>query len=248
MSAGLDPETGAILLIDKPVGWTSFNALAKIRSALLALCGHRVKVGHAGTLDPLASGLLILGTGQCTKQLQALADEDKTYTATLRLGQSTPSFDAETEVVLERPWEHLDTRAVQAVLRRFTGEIMQRPPDFSAKRYRGERAYFLARAGETVRFTPIPLTIHELKLMRLEGPEATVHVRCSKGTYVRSLAHDIGEALGCGAHLVALRRTASGGFQVSDARTPEQWSQWLDAWAVERRAQAENRPAGPIGP
>lgn len=238
MNAELDPEAGAILLVDKPVGWTSFNALSKIRAALLALCGHRVKVGHGGTLDPLASGLLILGTGNCTKQLQALAEEDKAYTATLRLGQTTPSYDAETEVDRERPWEHIDPEAVRSVLNQFTGEIMQRPPDFSAKRYKGERAYFLARAGESVKFTPIPVTIHELEFIGLEGPDATIHARCSKGTYVRSLAHDIGEALGCGAHLVALRRTASGGFHVRDARTPEQWSQWLDAWAFKRGAKA----------
>ena len=237
MSGELDPETGAIMLVDKPVGWTSFNALSKIRAALLALCGHRVKVGHGGTLDPLASGLLILGTGKCTKELQALADEDKAYTATLRLGQSTPSYDAETEVDRERPWEHVDEPAIRAVLGKFTGEILQRPPDFSAKRYRGERAYYMARAGEEVKFTPVPLSIHELELLSLQGPDATVHVKCSKGTYVRSLAHDIGEALGCGAHLVALRRTASGGFRVEDARTPEQWSLWLDAWAFKRGAK-----------
>jgi tRNA pseudouridine55 synthase len=237
MNGELDPEAGAILLIDKPVAWTSFNAVAKIRSALLALCGHRVKVGHAGTLDPLASGLLILGTGSCTKQLQALADEDKAYTATLRLGQRTPSYDAETAVDLERPWQHLDEEAVRAALSRFTGDILQRPPDFSAKRFKGERAYYMARAGETITFEPVPLTIHEITLMELNGPNATVHIRCSKGTYIRSLAHDIGEALGCGAHLVGLRRTASGGFRVEDARTPEQWSQWLDAWAYKRKAK-----------
>lgn len=235
MSVELDPEAGAILLVDKPVGWTSFNVVAKVRAALRALCGHRVKVGHAGTLDPLASGLLILGTGSCTKQLQALADEDKAYTAILRLGQSTPSYDAETAVDLERPWGHLDAAAVGAVLPQFTGAIMQRPPDFSAKRYQGERAYRLARAGAPVDLAPVALTISRLELVQVDGRDATIDIRCSKGTYVRSLVHDIGEALGCGAHLVGLRRTASGGLHLRDARTPEQWSQWLDGWAFKRR-------------
>ncbi len=234
MTEELDPEKGAILLVDKPVDWTSFNAVSKVRAALRALCGHRVKVGHAGTLDPLASGLLILGTGACTKQLQDLSAEDKTYTATLRLGQSTPSYDAETPVSAERPWEHVDAAAIEAVLPRFRGEIMQRPPDFSAKHFQGERAYALARAGEQVDLQPVPLTIHSLELKELRGREAVLEVRCSKGTYVRSLAHDIGEALGCGAHLVNLRRTASGDFHVRDAQTPEEWSQWLDRWAFKR--------------
>ncbi|HMN05592.1 MAG TPA: tRNA pseudouridine(55) synthase TruB [Flavobacteriales bacterium] len=235
MSGELDPEAGAILLVDKPVGWTSFNVVNKVRAALRALTGHNVKVGHAGTLDPLATGLLILGTGKCTKQLPLLTDEDKSYLATLRLGQSTPSYDAETEVVRERPWEHLDEPDIRNVLGRFTGEIMQRPPNFSAKRFQGEKAYHLARSGEVVDLPPVPLTIHRLEFQAMQGPEVTFEVDCSKGTYIRSLAHDIGEALGCGAYLTALRRTASGGFHVRDARTPAQWSEWLDAWAQTRR-------------
>ncbi|MBZ0207496.1 MAG: tRNA pseudouridine(55) synthase TruB [Flavobacteriales bacterium] len=239
MNEELDPEAGAILLVDKPITWTSFNVVAKIRAALRALCGHRVKVGHAGTLDPLASGLLVLGTGTCTKQLQHLADEDKSYTATLRLGQSTLSYDAETDVEVERPWEHIDEAAIRAVLPRFTGEIEQRPPDFSAKRFKGERAYHLARAGEFVDLPHVTLTIHHLELVEVQGSDVTIEVRCSKGTYIRSLAHDIGEALGCGAHLVGLRRTASGDFHVRDARTPEQWSRWLDHWASERSGKTD---------
>ncbi len=236
MTGELDPETGAILLVDKPVGWSSFNVVAKVRVALLVLCGHRVKVGHGGTLDPLASGLLIIGTGNCTKQLQALAGEDKAYAATIRMGQSTPSFDAETDVSRERPWQHIDEAAIRAVLAGFVGAIMQRPPDFSAKRFKGERAYYLARAGETVEFPLVPLTIHELEYVGSQGRDIQIYVRCSKGTYIRSLAHDIGEALGCGGHLVALRRMASGDFSVAQARTPAQWSQWLDAWAINRHS------------
>lgn len=237
MSEDLDPVKGAIMLVDKPVGWTSFNVVAKIRGALRAVTGQKVKVGHAGTLDPLASGLLVLGTGSCTKQLPKLTDEDKNYVATLRLGQSTPSYDAETEVDRERPWEHIDEAAVREVLKRFTGEIMQRPPDFSAKRFQGERAYHLARSGEVVELPPVPVTIHHLELLRMEGHTVTLDVHCSKGTYIRSLAHDIGEALGCGAFLTGLRRMASGSFHVREARLPEEWSQWLDEWAQRRLKQ-----------
>lgn len=231
MSGELDPKSGAILLVDKPVGWTSFNVVAKIRGALHALTGQKVKVGHAGTLDPLASGLLVIGTGRCTKQLPQLTDDDKIYVATLRLGESTPSYDAETEVDQERPWEHIDEGAVRQVLERFTGNIMQRPPDFSAKRFRGERAYHLARSGEAVELPSVPVIIHRLELLKMEGHSVTVEVHCSKGTYIRSLGHDIGEALGCGAYLIGLRRLASGNYHVRDARLPEEWSAWLDQWA-----------------
>jgi len=232
MSNALDPEEGAIMLVDKPQDWTSFNVVAKIRAGLQAVCGRRIKVGHGGTLDPLATGLLVIGTGKCTKQLQHFADADKTYVATLRLGESTPSYDAETEVDTERPWAHIDEERLRAVLPRFTGEIQQRPPDFSAKRFQGERAYHLARAGEPVELPPVTLTIHRLALINFDAPHATLEVHCSKGTYIRSLAHDMGQALGCGAHLAALRRTASGDLHVRDARTPEQWSKWLDEWAA----------------
>ena len=239
VSGALDPEKGAILLVDKPVGWTSFNVVSKVRKTLRKLCGHRVKVGHAGTLDPLASGLLVIGTGSCTKQLQTLADEDKRYVAVLRLGQTTASYDSEMPVEIEQPWAHIGVAEVQAVLPQFTGAIMQRPPDFSAKRFEGERAYHLARKGEHVDLPPVALTIHSIELIGFQGPEVTLDVYCSKGTYLRSLAHDIGQALGCGAHLSALRRTASGNLQVGDARTPEQWSEWFDEWVLTR-----NTPLG----
>jgi tRNA pseudouridine55 synthase len=240
MMEPIDPEAGAILLVDKPVTWTSFNVVSKVRMTLRKLCGHRVKVGHAGTLDPLASGLLIIGTGGCTKELQQLTDEDKAYTATLRLGQTTPSYDAETDVDRERPWEQVDEAAIRQVLQDFTGPIQQFPPDYSAKRFNGERAYFLARKGEAVDLPARPVIIHALDLVSRQGPDVTVDVRCSKGTYIRSLAHDIGQALGCGAHLVGLRRTASGAFHVKDARTPGEWSQWFDRWASARKANGDS--------
>jgi tRNA pseudouridine55 synthase len=227
---GLDPKAGAILLVDKPVTWTSFNVVSKVRGTLRKLCQHRVKVGHAGTLDPLASGLLIIGTGTCTKLLPGLTGEDKAYTATLRLGAITASYDAETEEEEARPWEHLSETDVRAALDRFTGEIHQRPPNFSAKRFEGERAYHLARKGEHVDLAKAPVRIDRLELVGISGREVTIEVACSKGTYIRSLAHDIGQELGCGSYLSALRRTRSGSYSLSDARTPAQWSAWFDEW------------------
>ena len=241
MDEGLDPEAGAILLVDKPVGWSSFNVVAKLRGALRKLCGHKVKVGHAGTLDPLASGLLIIGTGKCTKLLPGLTDEDKAYTATLRLGARTASYDAETPEEEPRPWEHVDGTAIGAVLNNFRGPIQQRPPLFSAKRLGGERAYFLARKGADVELPPSAVRIHRLELLAHDGREVVLDIVCSKGTYIRSLAHDIGQALGCGAYLSALRRTRSGTFQVAGARTPAEWSDWLDQWIVNSGKAGDQR-------
>lgn len=231
----IDPEAGAILLVDKPATWTSFNVVAKLRGALHKLCGHRVKVGHAGTLDPLATGLLILGTGKMTKRLPELTAQDKEYIATLRLGHTTASYDAETPVQDERPWEHITAGDIQRAFNAFIGDTLQRPPDFSAKRFQGERGYNLVRWGEPVEMTPVPVHIESLELLAFNGPEATVRVACGKGTYIRSLAHDIGQVLGCGAWLSALRRTRSGAFSVEDALTVDQWSAWLDKWATERQ-------------
>lgn len=236
----IDPEAGAILLVDKPLTWTSFNVVAKLRGALHKLCGHRVKVGHAGTLDPLATGLLILGTGKMTKRLPDLTAEDKEYIATLRLGEITASYDAETPPLDAKPWEHIGEADIRHALSGFLGEIQQRPPNFSAKRFQGERGYNLSRWGEPVEMTPVPVRIDELEVLSIEGPNVALRVACSKGTYIRSLAHDVGQALGCGAYLSALRRTRSGGYSVADALTVEQWSVWLDQW-VERRQSAEDQ-------
>lgn len=230
----LDPESGAILLVDKPIGWSSFNVVAKVRGALRALCGHKVKVGHAGTLDPLASGLLIIGTGTCTKLLPELTTEDKAYTATLRLGAITASYDAEMPEEDPKPWQHIDSAQLGSVLADFRGPIQQRPPLFSAKRFNGERAYFLARKGEDVQLPPAEVRIDALTTTAFNGNELVLDVVCSKGTYIRSLAHDIGQALGCGAYLSALRRTRSGNYDVAHARTPAEWSAWLDHWIATR--------------
>lgn len=232
----LDPEVGAILLVDKPLTWTSFNVVAKLRGALHKLCGHRVKVGHAGTLDPLATGLLILGTGKMTKLLPELTSQDKEYLATLRLGETTPSYDAETPPQDPLPWEHITEAGIHRVLASFLGDIQQRPPNFSAKRFQGERGYNLSRWGEPVEMVNVPVRIDALELLGINGREVMLRVACSKGTYIRSLAHDIGRTLGCGAYLSALRRTRSGDFSLADARTVEQWSAWLDKWVEGRQS------------
>ncbi len=231
----LDPEAGAILLVDKPLTWTSFNVVAKLRGALRKLCGHKVKIGHAGTLDPLATGLLIIGTGKMTKSLPELTGQDKEYLATVRLGETTASYDAETPAIESQPWEHITEADVRSALAAFGGDIQQRPPNFSAKRFQGERGYKLSRWGEPVEMALVPVRIDALELLGITGRDLHLRVACGKGTYIRSLAHDIGQALGCGAHLSGLRRTRSGSLLVSDARTVEQWSVWLDEWAKGRQ-------------
>ncbi|MBL8000772.1 MAG: tRNA pseudouridine(55) synthase TruB [Flavobacteriales bacterium] len=227
----LDMERGDLLLVDKPVGWTSFDVVNKLRGALRSVLGRRIKVGHAGTLDPLASGLLVIGFGARTKDLPLLTGQDKVYTGTLRLGQTTPSYDAESPVQDEKPWEHVGLADIEAVLGQFRGELMQRPPSFSAKRFEGERAYFLARDGAKVDLPPVPVRIDRLLITGMEGPHVHFEVACSKGTYIRSLAHDLGQALGTGAYLSALRRHRSGELDLAHARTPQQWSIWFDEWA-----------------
>ncbi|HEX2618472.1 MAG TPA: tRNA pseudouridine(55) synthase TruB [Flavobacteriales bacterium] len=237
MEAPFDPQAGAILLVDKPTTWSSFDVVKKIRGALRILTGHRIKVGHAGTLDPLASGLLVIGVGKFTKQLPTLTDQDKGYTATLKLGVTTPSYDAETDEADPRPWEHLTEADIRAALDRFTGAFQQRPPNFSAKRFQGERAYFLARDGAHVELEPHRVRIDRIDLLGIEGPEVRIDVACSKGTYIRSLAHDVGQLLGCGAYLTALRRTRSGPYTLEGARTPEEWSAWLDVWIANKSSE-----------
>lgn len=236
MEEPFDPQAGAILLVDKPTTWSSFDVVKKIRGALRILTGQRIKVGHAGTLDPLASGLLVIGVGKSTKLLPTLTDHDKGYTATLKLGAITASYDAETPETDHRPWEHVTEAEVRAALDRFTGSFQQRPPNFSAKRFQGERAYFLARDGAHVELALHDVRIERIDLLGIEGPEVRIDVACSKGTYIRSLAHDVGQVLGCGAYLVALRRTRSGPYTLEGARTPEEWSVWLDAWILRQTA------------
>lgn len=213
----MDFITGEIIGIDKPLGWTSFDAVKRVRGAIQKRLGVRkFKVGHAGTLDPLATGVLIVCTGRATKAIEALQNGAKEYVATIRLGATTPSYDLETEIDHEYAWEHISESDVAAVLPRFTGRIMQVPPVFSAVKVDGKRAYSLARKGREVTLEAKPLEISELEMVECDMPTLTLRIVCSKGTYIRALARDIGEALGCGAHLTALRRTRVGKIRVEE--------------------------------
>lgn len=222
------PDTGGLVLVDKPLTWTSFDVVGKLRIAMRIAAGRKLKVGHAGTLDPLATGLLILAYGPFTKKLPYITGAEKTYTGTITLGSTTPSYDLETATEQGGPWEHLDETTIRSAFARFVGTIEQRPPNYSAKRFEGERAYFLARDAERahlVQMKPVMVHVSSLEVTAIRGPEVDFEVHVSKGTYIRSLAHDIGQVLGCGAHLSALRRTRIGTFDVKDAHTPAQWSE-----------------------
>jgi len=215
------PETyleGAVLFIDKPLTWTSFDVVNKIRKSLRHHLGiKKIKVGHAGTLDPLATGLVIICTGRATKQIIHYQDLDKAYEAQLRLGATTPSFDLETEVDQTYPWEHITADMIEEALAAFTGEQDQMPPIYSAKSVDGKRAYDMARKGKTLDLKTHRIRIRELKVLETQLPDLSLLVECSKGTYIRSLARDLGEKLGSGAHLTGLRRTRIGPYQVEDA-------------------------------
>ena len=230
MKAGFDQNTdfleGAVLLIDKPLDWSSFDVVKKIRNVLSKKLGiKKIKVGHAGTLDPLASGLVIVCTGRATKQIESFQDMPKVYKTTLRLGQTTPSFDLETEVDQNFPTEHITEEMVKSALESLKGESMQIPPVFSAKRLGGKRAYDYAREGKEPKMRPQYINIYELDISDFKLPDLELHVRCSKGTYIRSLARDLGIALDSGAHLTALRRMEIGEFSVNVALSPENFEE-----------------------
>ena len=210
--ADFDFETGEVLLVDKPLTWTSFDVVRKVKNAL----GIK-KIGHAGTLDPLATGLLILCTGKKTKEIDLIQAQEKEYTGTFRLGETTPSFDLETAVDVVRPYAHLTAGEIAAASLPFVGAIQQTPPIFSAVKVDGKRAYELARTGATAEIKAKSIEIKVFELTRIELPELDFRVVCSKGTYIRGLARDLGEALGCGAHLTRLVRTRIGEYRVEDA-------------------------------
>ncbi|MFT4605977.1 MAG: tRNA pseudouridine55 synthase [Rhodothermales bacterium] len=208
------PESweAAVLLVDKPVGLTSFGVVKRIR--------HRVpvrKVGHAGTLDPMATGLLIILVGRATKAMERFMGQDKTYTGTIRLGETTPSYDAESEVLERRATDHLSDEDVATATRPFIGTIEQRPPAFSAIKIGGERLYKKARRGEDIELPLRSVRVDSFDVDPMRGSDVDFSVTCSKGTYIRSLAHDLGAELGVGGHLVGLRRTGSGSFRVDQA-------------------------------
>ena len=215
-------EEGEIILINKPKTWTSFNIVKKIRILLRYYRGiKKIKVGHAGTLDPLATGLLICCTGKATRRIVEFQEMDKEYVATVELGRTTPSFDLETETDKIYPVDHITEEVVRGILTQFIGEQEQVPPAYSAKNVKGKRAYQLARAGEIFELQAKRIEIKEIKLLDISLPAFSIKVRCSRGTYVRSLVRDIGIALHSGAVMTPLKRTAIGDYKVEDALSPE---------------------------
>ena len=226
----MDFIEGEILCFDKPLRWTSFNLVAKIRSQLCHRLGvKKLKVGHAGTLDPLATGVMVVCTGKATKRIDELQAHVKEYVATLQLGATTPSFDLEKPIDQTYPTAHITEPLVREVLGRFIGRIEQVPPAFSACKIDGKRAYDLARKGREVDLKPKVLVIDEIELLDFnpEKMQATIRVVCSKGTYIRALARDIGQALQSGAHLISLRRTRVGDVRVEDCMKVEDFPDWL---------------------
>ncbi len=232
----MDFINGEVLYFDKPYTWTSFNLVAKVRWLLCKRLGVRkLKVGHAGTLDPLATGLLTVCTGRATKRIDELQAHVKEYVATLQLGATTPSFDLETPVDRTFPTSHISEDTIREVLQRFVGRIEQVPPAYSACKVDGKRAYDLARKGREVQIRPKVLVIDQIELCEYtpDTQRLTIRVVCSKGTYIRALARDIGEALHSGAHLTALRRTRVGQARVEDAMQIQDFEQWLETCPIE---------------
>ena len=224
----MDFKEGEIIALFKPYTWTSFQIVSKVR---YHMSKHykikRFKVGHAGTLDPLATGVLVICTGKATKRIEELQTHTKEYEADLMLGATTPSYDKEHPVNATYPYEHITEELFKEVLKQFTGTIDQRPPLYSACKVDGERAYNLARQGSDMELAPKQITIDEIELVSFESPKATIRVVCGKGTYIRSLARDIGEALGSGAYLTRLTRTRVGDFRIEDCIKPEDFPAWF---------------------
>jgi tRNA pseudouridine55 synthase len=215
-----DYLNGQIILIDKPLHWTSFQAVNKMKYALINKAGlpKKFKIGHAGTLDPLASGLLLVCTGKFTKRISELQGQAKEYTGTFSIGATTPSYDLETEINETFGTSHIDASLINETVEHFLGEIDQKPPIFSAIKKDGIRLYEHARAGESIEIATRKTTIHEFEITRIAIPDIDFRVVCSKGTYIRSLAYDFGKALNSGAHLKVLRRTKIGEFDVEKAK------------------------------
>ena len=218
MKTAEDFQNGQVLLIDKPLHWTSFQAVNKMKWALKSKLGlKKIKIGHAGTLDPLASGLLLVCTGKFTKKITELQGQAKEYTGTFFIGATTPSYDLETEIDQTFPTAHIDEALIHETVKHFLGEIDQKPPIFSAIKKDGIRLYEHARAGETVEIASRKTTIHEFEITRIALPEIDFRVVCSKGTYIRSLAYDFGRVMNSGSHLTVLRRTKIGDYDVTEA-------------------------------
>ena len=232
----MDFNEGVVIAIDKPYRMSSFGALAHIRYLVSRRLGvKRVKMGHAGTLDPLATGVLLLCTGKATKMIETLQAHTKEYVATLQLGATTASYDREHTVNFTYPTKHITKAMVERVLQDFVGDIMQVPPEFSACKVDGKRAYLLMRKGRDVELQAKPLHVDEIELLSFDPDSMTMAIRvvCGKGTYIRALARDIGAALQSGAFLTSLRRTRVGDYRVDDAITLDDFPQWLEKQLLE---------------
>lgn len=225
----MDFIAGEVLPLYKPYGWTSFQVVSKVRYLLSRHHGvKRFKVGHAGTLDPLATGVLLLCTGKATKRIEELQNHKKEYIADLMFGSTTASFDLEHPINATYPYEHITPEMLHETLNKFIGLIEQRPPLFSACKVEGTRAYKLARDGSEMELAPKKVQIDEIELLDYALPRITIRVKCGKGTYIRSLARDIGEALKSGAHLTRLERTRIGDIEINNCIKPEDFQTWLE--------------------
>ncbi|HJE39652.1 MAG: tRNA pseudouridine(55) synthase TruB [Candidatus Amulumruptor caecigallinarius] len=239
----MDFISGEILLIDKPLGWTSFDAVKRVRGALTRrMKVKRLKVGHAGTLDPLATGVMVICTGRATKRIDQLQAGVKEYIATLSLGATTPSFDLETEVDATYPIDHITRQLAEETLQKFVGSIEQIPPAFSAVKIDGQRAYKMARKGQTPELKAKTLVIDEIELLDFAPDRLTLRIVCSKGTYIRALARDIGEALGSGAHLTALRRTRVGEFTIDRCMSVDEATAFIRDVDITMPEEASDKP------
>ncbi|MCF1191101.1 tRNA pseudouridine(55) synthase TruB [Mangrovimonas sp. AS39] len=220
MTTGEDFKNGQVLLIDKPLDWTSFQVVNKLRWAIRKKHNlKKIKVGHAGTLDPLATGLLVICTGKKTKEIQTFQGQEKEYTGTIVLGSTTPSYDLETEIDQTFPTEHISETLIHETTKQFIGDIQQFPPVFSAIKKEGKRLYEFAREGKEVEIQSRTINISEFEITQINGLQVDFRVVCSKGTYIRSLAHDFGKALNSGGHLSALRRTRIGDFSIENSQS-----------------------------
>lgn len=239
MSA-FDFENGELILVDKPLNWTSFDVVGKIRNSTRI---KKIKVGHAGTLDPLATGLLIICTGKLTKKVDEFLAEEKEYTGTITLGASTPSYDLETEINHTYPTDHITEQMIMEAAKSFVGEIEQVSPLYSALRIDGERAYHKARRGEEIKMKARKVRIEAFEITKIEMPIIHFRIVCSKGTYIRSIAHDIGKILESGSHLSSLRRTRSGNFKIEDAWNLEELILRIKTERFEKEKTENNSPS-----
>jgi tRNA pseudouridine55 synthase len=238
----MDFVTGEILYFNKPLHWTSFDVVNRVRRILCRTIDQKkLKVGHAGTLDPLATGVMVLCTGKATKRIEELQYGVKEYIATLQLGATTPSFDLEHPIDKTYPTEHITRELVDETIKRFVGEIWQVPPVYSAVKIDGKRAFDYARKGQEVEIKAKLLVIDEIEVLKFEDMQLTIRVVCSKGTYIRALARDIGEALNSGAHLIALQRTQVGDIRLKDCMEVEDFIKCIENGIIKHEPQEEKR-------